>query len=157
MGLIYTAPFRNISLTANGSSSQDIWELVTPIGVAIKVHQIHLETANNTDERIDLALMLRSTTGSGGSSAITPVARNTRDTVASGITSFKTLVTTPGSAVSTLEAYQWSELAPLDIIPTPEMRLELSAAAIQRLVLNNANSFVGGTRICSGFVTWEEG
>ena len=156
MGLLYTATFRAITLTANGNASQDLFELVWPSGVALTLHDIQLDDQYNVDERIDLALMTRTGTGSGGSSAITPTARNTRNTVASAITSFKTLVTTPGTGGTLIDsAYQWSALSELERLWTPEMRLELSGAG-GRIVLNNANTFVAASRIISGSVTWEE-
>lgn len=157
-GLIYRIPFRNVTLGANGSSPQDLWELVWPSGVAITIHKIHVESQYNVDERIDLALMTRTGTGSGGSSAITPLGtgRNLAGTIASGITSFKTMVTTPGSGGALYsEAMQWSALGTIDLIDTPEDRIELPASG-GHLVLNNSNVFVAANRVISGWLITEE-
>ena len=156
MSLIYIAGFRAISLTANGSSSQDIWELVNGTGQSLELHHLHLESQYNVDERIDLQLLERSATGSGGSAAITPNAVDQLNTRASGITSFKTLVTTPGAAVANggMEPFQWSELAPLDLLWTPEDRPSVAPGG--RIVLSNLNTFVAATRTVSGWLKWSE-
>lgn len=157
MGLLYTAAFRNVSLTANGSSSQDIIELVNAATQSLVIHQIRVTSQYNVDERIDLALFIRTgAAGSGGSSSITPSPRNPLNTHASGITSFKTLVTTPGVGGTNyeLEADQWSQLAPYEYLWTPETRPEVPVS--DRFCLNNVTTYVGGTRLINGFITWEE-
>lgn len=154
MGLMYQAAFRNIALAA--VASVDIWELVIPASLSVVIHEIVLSSQFNTDERIDVAVLSRTGTGSGGSAAITPQPLSQRNSTASGITSFKTLVTTPGTG-GTLISWptMWSQLAVLDLLPTPSDVLELPGG-VGRYVLNNANFFVGATRQLSGWVTWEE-
>lgn len=159
MGLLYTASARNLSLTANSNTTQDLFELVNGAGAALKIHWVKYSSQYNVDERPDLAFVVRSSTGSGGSAAITPQPNNLQNTIASKITSFKTLVTTVGALVGTYEGDQWSQLAPGEWVWTPETRFEIPCSGSgnpYRWCLNNANTFVAATRIINLWVKWEE-
>lgn len=123
VGLVYTAQFDNVSITA---ASQDVWEMVAAAGVSLIVHWIRLTFGPTItsgvaqDERARLQIVERSTTGSGGS-AVTPAGSHPRNSVAAATTTTRT-VTTPG----TIGDIRWSDrlsiITPIEILFTPDMR-----------------------------------
>ncbi len=157
MGLLYTASFRNITL---GSVAADIISLRNSASATLRIHQLRLSSNYTSDERLDLALRIFTgsfTIGSGGTTA-TPSPRNGNNTIASKITRFAYNDTT-AAVVGTgilypLEADQWSELAPIDYLWTPETRPEVPVSGL--LTLNLANSLAAAGRVTNGFITWEE-
>jgi hypothetical protein len=158
MSLFYTAPIRNVTLGANAAAPQNIFELINGAVVSLRIHHVHLESFYNVDERIDLQFMWLTGTGSNGN-AITPTPRSGNNTIASKVTSFKSMVTGPGTPSTGLESFQWSQLGPLDLLFTPEERPEVPGSGSgnpYRFALNNANSYVAANRVISGYVTWEE-
>lgn len=155
MGLVYTAPFRALTLGANSAAQQDIFELWNNSGRAIRILHWQISSQYNVDERIDLQVFTRTAVGSGGSSAVTPNPRNPLNTKASGITSFKTMIAgTVGTGGVAYEAYQWSQLERLDSLFIPEDGFELPSGF--SYCLNNNNTFVASNRVISGFVDWTE-
>jgi hypothetical protein len=63
------------------------------------------------------------------------------------------LVTTPGTIGDIIMGWQWSQLAPMDFLPTPETRIVIPPSG--RLCLNLSTA-VASTRTWSGWVCWEE-
>lgn len=149
MGRMYTVPLDNLSVTTD--ADQDIFVLANGAGHVSILHTFYLESNLTTDERVRLRLMRRSTAGSGGSAATeVPLAATNTVTAGGAIT---TLVTTPGTPGAILQGFQWSTLAPLLYLPTPETRIVVAPSGIIAL---NLQSAVGATRTWSGYVTWEE-
>lgn len=148
MGRMYTVPLVGISVT--NDSDQDIFEMVNGSAAAAILHGFELNSTLTTDERVSLRLLRRSTTGSGGSAA-TEVPLDAGDSAAA--LAVASLVTTPGTAGAVLQAWQWSQLAPLIYLPTPEARIVIAPSG--RLALN-LQTAVASTRTWSGYVVWEE-
>jgi len=148
MGRIYSVPLAALSVT--NDSDQDIFEMVNGSGVAAILHGFELNSTLTTDERVNLRLVRRSTTGSGGSAA-TEVPMAAGDAAAA--LAVATLVTTPGTIGAILKGWQWSQLAPLIYMPTPETRIVIAPSG--RLALNLSTA-VASTRTWSGEVIWEE-
>ncbi len=148
MGRIYTVPFDALSVT--NDADQDIFEIVNGSTVAAVLHGFELHSTLTTDERVRLRLCRRSTTGSGGTGS-TEVPLAAGDSAAAAAVSH--LVTTPGTIGAILKAWQWSQLAPLIYLPTPETRPVIAPSG--RLCLN-LQTAVAATRTWSGYVTWEE-
>ncbi len=148
MGRIYTVPF--VGLTVTNDSDQDIFEMVNGSGAAAILHGFELHSTLTTDERVSLRLVRRSTTGSGGSAA-TEVPVDAGDSAAGLAVS--TLVTTPGTVGAIIAGWQWSQLAPLIYLPTPETRVSIAPSG--RLCLN-LQTAVASSRTWSGHVVWEE-
>lgn len=149
MGRIYTCPFASQSVTTD--ADQDIFEMVGAAGYPFRLIAFELYSTLTTDERVQLRLVRRSTTGSGGSAA-TEVATDGGNSVAAQ-TAVSTLVTTPGTIGAILHAWCWSQLAPHIYRPTPAEMIEFTSG--QRCGLN-LQTAVASTRTWTGFVTWEE-
>jgi hypothetical protein len=150
MGRMYSASFDNASVT--NDADQDIWEFVNASTSIILLHEFQLYSATTTDERLRLRIVRRTTTGTGGGTALTKTALDQGNSVASGAT-ITPLVTAPGTAGNVLKAFYWSQLSPLIYLPTPEARILISASS--RLSLN-LETAVSSTRSMSGYLVYEE-
>jgi len=148
MGRIYVCPFVGLSVT--NDSSQDIWEIIGHANGSFVLHSFELYSTHTSDERVNLSLLRRSTTGSGGSGA-TEVRALPGD--AANSVAVNQLVTTQGTPGDIIQGFQWNQLAPLIYLPTPEKRIW--SAASGRLCLALATA-VGATRTWSGELTFEE-
>ncbi len=105
MGRMITIPIRNVAMPT-ADADFDIFEVVMGANFRGALHMISLSTNDTTGQVLDLALVRRSTTGSGGT-AITEVADDqgnarTPDPAASRF------VTTPGTLSSTGAPWQWN-------------------------------------------------
>lgn len=148
MGLLYTVPFENISMT---DAAQDILFLATSSSVPIKLHYIRVTASVTTDVRARIQLLRRTTAGSGGT-GITPSEITGRNSV-SPATTCTYLRTTPGTAGDVIMAEEWSLLVPFEYLPTPEHRPEVAASAYIGL---NLVAGTGATRSISGYAVIEE-
>lgn len=134
-GLMYTASASNVSLT---NVAQNIFEIIAAAGVPVIVHSIRVTITPTIvsgvaqDVRANLNLQRISTTGTGGS-AVTPVATNSRNTVAAACT-FNRLVTTPGTAGNVLDSENVSIIVPFERVYTPDQRIPIPGGT--RLALN---------------------
>ena len=71
MGMIYTASFENISITA----AQDLFELLTPADAAIVLHEIGFEQSSDIDSeqlRFSLNRVTGAPTSGSGGGTVTP-------------------------------------------------------------------------------------
>ena len=128
-GLGYTSSFENVTVTA---AVQDLFEGVTSGTTVITLDRIELQFARTTQENIRLALLTRSTAGSGGT-AVTARPQIPRNTVASGVTWNRT-VTTPGTAGNTYAAWAWNLVVPFDyVMGADNLKIEIGAG--QRFAL----------------------
>jgi len=134
-GLMYTASFSNVSLT---NAAQNIFELIAGAAASVLVHSIRLTITPTIvsgvaqDVRAQLNVQRITSTGTGGS-AVTPVAVNSRNTVAAAST-VNRLVTTPGTAGNVLDSENVSIIVPFERIYTPDQRIPVPAST--RLALN---------------------
>lgn len=148
MGLLYSAPFENITVT---DAAQDIVFLATSSSVPIILHSIRVSAGVTTDVRARVQLIRRTTAGSGGT-GITPSEYNGRNTVSAATTATYAR-TTPGTAGDVLQAEQWSLLVPLDWTWTPETRPHVPVSGFIGL---NLAAGTGASRTVSGYVLFEE-
>ncbi len=147
-GLIYEAPFENITIT---NAAQDLLMLTASADTPFILHYIQVTSDNITDVRARLRIVERTTAGSG-QAALTEVARQRRNTLAADSAAVRT-VTTPGSLGDVHEAMQWSLLVPFIWQPTPELQLLVPAA--ERIALNLVAA-LGQSEVMSGTIVWEE-
>lgn len=154
VGLMYTASFENVSITA---AAQDVWELVCAAGVGIIVHWVKLDLAPTItsgvaqDERMRLQICERSTTGTGGA-AVTARGVHPRNTVAASTVATRT-VTTPGTIADILWSDRASIIVPFEKIFTPDLRIPVSGGG--RLCLNLAAALSGAFN-ANSTICWEE-
>lgn len=148
MGLIYSAPFENITVT---DAAQDIVFLATSSSVPILIHSVRLTAGVTTDVRARIQLVRRSTAGSGGT-GITPSEYNGRNTVSASTTATYAR-TTPGTVGDVLQAEQWSLLVPLDWTWTPETRPHVPVSGYVGV---NLAAGTGASRVISGQIIFEE-
>lgn len=148
MGLFYSAPFENVSIT---DAAQDIVFLATSSSVPILIHSIRVSAGVTSDVRARIQIIRRTTAGSGGSS-ITPVATHSRNSVSAATTATYAR-TTVGTAGNVIAAEEWSLLVPYEFLPTPEMRIHVPVSGFIGL---NLVAGTGASRVMSGQVIFEE-
>ena len=148
MGLIYSAPFENVTFT---DAAQDIVFLATSSSVSLIVHAVRITAAVTTDVRARIGVHRRSTAGSGGT-GITPVAYFGRNTVAAATTATYAR-TTIGTFSAQIHAEAWSLLVPFEWVPTPELRPHMPVSSFLGIALIGAT---GATRVMSGSIIFEE-
>ena len=153
-GLMYTASFQNVTVT---NAAQNIWEIIAAAGVSLVVHSIRLTfTPTITsgvaqDVRAQLNIQTISTTGTGGS-AKTPAALNRRNALAA-VTTFNSLVTTPGTLGVIVDSENVSIIVPFERIYTPDQRIPISGG--NRLALN-LSAGLGASYSASSEIYFEE-
>lgn len=153
-GLVYTASFQNVTVT---NAAQNIWEVIAAAGTSLLIHSIRLTfTPTITsgvaqDVRAQLNIQTISTTGTGGS-AKTPSALNRRNSVAA-VTTFNSLVTTPGTLGVIMDSENVSIIVPFERIYTPDQRIPIGGGA--RLALN-LSAGLGASYSASSEIYFEE-
>lgn len=148
MGLIYSAPFENATIT---DAAQDIVFLASSSSVPILVHAVRISAGVTTDIRARIQIVRRSTAGSGGT-GITPSEFYGRNSVSAATTATYAR-TTPGTVGDVLHAEQWSLLVPFEWLPTPEMRIQVPVSGFVGVHLAAGT---GASRVMSGSVIFEE-
>jgi len=154
-GLLYTAQFTSVSVT---NAIQDIWEIQAAAGVPVIIHSWRviftpvITSGVAQDVRIPLQILRRSTAGTGGS-AVTPVATNSRNTVAAASTVTRTVVTTQGTAGNILDGEIASVIVPFERIYTPDQRLVIPGGTKLSLFMTTAP---GAAIVTSSEVYFEE-
>ena len=134
-GLIYTAQFQDISIT---NVVQDLIQLATAATAAVLIHSIRVEFTPTIvsgvaqDVRLALAIVQRSTVGTGGT-GVTPSPVNPRNTVSAQSTVTRTVVTTQGTLVNTLGSFNSSVIVPFERIYTPDQRVPVPASAATKV------------------------
>lgn len=148
-GRVYAVGLAGISVT--NDSDQDLLEFVNGANSSLRLLELRVTSSLTTDERVQLRLLRRSTTGSGGTAA-TENALDENNSAAAGC-AVSYLVTTPGTAGAVLAADHWSQLSPWRWVPTPACEIVVKASG--RLALNLGTA-VGSTRTWSVSAVWEE-
>lgn len=148
MGLIYSAPFENVTIT---DAAQDIAFLAASSSVPIIVHAVRITAGVTTDVRARIQIVRRSTAGSGGT-GITPSEFHGRNSVSAATTATHSR-TTPGTIGDILHAEQWSLLVPFEWLPTPEMRPHVPVSGFIGV---NLAAGTGASRVMSGSIIFEE-
>lgn len=150
MGRRVSLPIRAVTLTASDSDF-DIIQFGSSSGRRCIVHALSLTTDQSTAQYLDVALIIRSGAGSGGS-AITEAAIDQGDS-ATPATTANYNVTTPGSVTRTLFPYYWNITQELLLIPTPEMRAVISESSFFAL---HCGTSITGTVKANGYFIVEE-
>ena len=147
-GLRYTASFESVSVSA----AVDLLELLTPAGKVITLQRLEVTSMHTAYEPLRLALLLRTTAGTGGT-ALTPRA-DPGNTIASAVTVNRT-VTTPGTAGNILNQWSgWGQVFPFDyVLGKSELEIEIPTSTRVALALLNAP---GGARNLGASITWIE-
>ena len=159
-GLIYTASFQGVTVT---NAIQDIFELIASTNCSAIVHSWRVEFVPTItsgvaqDVRLNLQLVRRTTTGSGGV-AVVPKPTNPRNTVVALTTVNRTVVTTQGTIGDIEYGGNPSVIVPWERGYMPDQRLDLPASggsAQNRLCLFLAAA-PGQSFVASGEVYIEE-
>lgn len=148
-GRIYSVGLAAISVT--NDADQDILEMVNGSSASLTLLELRVTSSLTTDERVQLRILRRSTTGSGGTAATESAIDGNNSVTANCAVSY--LVTTPGTAGAVLAADHWSQLSPYRWVPTPKCEIVVPPGG--RLALNLATA-VGATRTWSVTAVWEE-
>lgn len=134
MGLIFSAQFNNVAVTA----AQDLFELNAPSTGPVVVHRcIITQTSDFGDAQSEILRILAirgyTTSGSGGSAPTAVDLGLTAATFGGTVEANNTTAASAGSPV-TLHAEGWNVAGAFDYLPTPETRIWVPASG--RLVFN---------------------
>lgn len=150
MGRLVEFPLNALSVT--NDSDQDIFELIAGATWPFEFWGFYLSSALLTAEAVNLQLVIgRSSTGSGGGAVTGKQVDVGNSTTVR--TTCNSLVTTPGSAGTAADCFEWTQLDRLVYQPVPQLRYEISAATRLSLHLSSA---VGTTRTWAGGVFLKE-
>jgi hypothetical protein len=144
-----TVPIRKIAMPTS-DADWDILQLAANSSFRLALHMISLTSDAATEEFLDLALVRRSTSGTG--TDITEVQDDQGNNRTPSITA-KHTIATPGTLSSTGISWLWGQRSELIYIPTPECREVVSESGI--LCLHCATS-LSQTKNLSGFFKLEE-
>jgi hypothetical protein len=159
-GLIYTASFQGVTVT---NAIQDIYEFIASANCSTLFHSFRVEfTPTITsgvaqDVRLNLQIVRRSTSGSGGA-AVTPKPTNPRNTVAALTTVNRTVVTTQGTIQDILYGGNPSVIVPWERVYTADQRIDLPASggSSQNRLCVFLAAAPGQSFVASGEVYFEE-
>lgn len=149
MGRMVTIPIRNVALLT-GDADFDILQVAANANYRGALHMLSLSSSAAAEQFLDVALVRRSTSGTG--TGITEVADDQGNTRTPSFTAQHTIAA-PGTLVSTGPNWRWSQRNELLYIPTPECREIISESGI--LCLHCATSATG-TIYLNGFLKLEE-
>jgi hypothetical protein len=154
MGRFYTATFAAVAVTAQ----QDFWEITAPADGVVFIHDFILTQSTEVGDAMEegLALLIKrgaTTTGTGGTQAITPAPLSFGDPAFGGVVDVNNTAKASGGTIVTMAAYAWNVRMPFQIIWTPETRLMLSPS--QRLTIELATTPADSITV-SGTLTLEE-
>jgi hypothetical protein len=150
MGRIVTIPIRNVTITASDADF-DIVSIGSSADYRGILHMLSLTSNAAAEQFLDLALVTRSTGGSGGT-GITEAPVDQGNTRTPSFTAVHSN-TTPGTLGNTLFPYLWSMRNELLMIPTPEIRPVISVSSW--VALHCATSITGSIKV-NGYVVIEE-
>lgn len=148
----YIVPIENQDLT---NAAQDILVLNPGAATPVELRAFRLYSNVTTDVFARLQWLLRSTSGSGGGTAIVPRAVDQTNTRAAAVVATP-VVTTPGTIVTASErdTFLWNMRYPLEVILTPEEYLRVIPTS--RLCLALLAADLSSTRKIGGsFKVWE--
>lgn len=156
MGAMYVVTFASVAVTAQ----QDFFEIPVPSTKVIVVHSVELTQSTDVGDTAaeGLAILFKrgvgTTTGSGGTTGITPTKLET-GSATSGISTAKTNDTTKqtGGTITTLHATNWIIQQPFLWLPTPEMRHVLAPS--ERYTVELATTPADSVTM-SGTIVFEE-
>ena len=149
MGRMITIPVRAITLTTSDADF-DILQVVASSTFRGAVHMLFLSTDAVSNSRADIAIVRRSTSGTG--TAITEIADDQGNSRTPSFTAVHS-VAAPGTLTVTGPSFQWNLLNDLLYIPPPECREIMVESGI--LCVHCATSLTGTIK-CNGFMKIEE-
>jgi hypothetical protein len=149
MGRMITVPIRHVTMPTSDADF-DILQLTANSSYRLALHMLSLSSNVGSDTFLDLAIVRRSTTGTG--TAITEVTDDQGNARTPSVTAVHSIAA-PGTLSSTHLCWQWSMRNELLYIPTPECREIITENGT--ISLHCATS-IGNTIQISGFVKLEE-
>lgn len=152
-GQFYRVRIPAVSITTTPTTS-DLLEFLTGATNPITIHRIQLGCKSVTaNEFINLQLLKRTTTGTGGSGA-TVVAKAGLNTSTPALTGTVGRVTTVGTASTVYADWDWNLVIPFDEVHgKAAMEIEIPAATRVGLFINGQ---LAGTRVFDGYIDFEE-
>jgi hypothetical protein len=154
MGRLYTAVFSAVAVTAQ----QDFWEIAAPADAVVFIHDFILTQSTDVGDAAEegLSILMKrgaTTTGTGGTQAITPSPLSFGDPAFGGVIDINNTTKATSGTIVTLASWNWNIRMPFQIIWTPETRPMLSPS--QRLTIELATTPADSLTI-SGTCTFEE-
>ena len=134
MGRIYTVPMAPVAVTAQ----QDLFQVRAPSNMPVRLHEFHMSQSTEVGDAAEegLSLLLKSghnIPGAGGT-GVTPARVAPGDAACSGTCAVNntTKASEAGSPTETVThlGINWNVRVPLDVIFTPESRIEIKSGGI---------------------------
>jgi hypothetical protein len=127
MGLKYAIPIAATAVTAQ----VDFWEYTAPADAIAIIHYIEITQSTEVGDAMEegLVVLLKrgsTTTGTGGSQAVTPAPLEFGFPAAGGVADTLNTTKATGGTIVTLHSAAWNVRAPFIYLPTPEYRIVLS-------------------------------
>ncbi len=129
-GRVYTATFTAVAVTAQ----QDFFEITSPADAVTEILEFHLSQSTEVGDAMEEGLSIafksgQTTTGTGGTQAITPAPLSLGDPAYGGVVDINNTTKATAGTIVTHSCWNWNVRVPLDIIFTPETTKILSPSA----------------------------
>jgi hypothetical protein len=149
---IYTAVFAGVAVTAQ----QDFFEITSPADAVTIIHAVKLANLTEIGDVAEEMLSIlhkrgATTTGTGGSQAITPQPVETGSSAYGGVVDTNNTTKASGGTIVTLDADGWNIRSPYLWLPTPELRpilgpsvrftVELATTPVDSITINGCCYF----------------
>lgn len=120
---LYSAVFTAVAVTAQ----QDFFEVASPADAVTILHYIELgqttELGDAAEEQLRVLIKRGQTTsGTGGTQAITPQPLETGSSAYGGVVDINNTTKASAGTIVTIDARAWNVRSPFVWMPTPEMR-----------------------------------
>ena len=148
MGRIFTSA---VSDVASGTAIKDLIEIIAATNVLVIVHSIKVSSVSITDEKFLIELFRLTTTGSGGTAGVERP-HDQGYAAADSLIEFNNTTQATKSGVL-IDAQEWSNIIPLELLPFPEDRIEIEGGG--GLIVELARIPVTGVNMTQS-MTWEE-
>ena len=153
-GRYYTAVFNDVTVTA----AQDFFELTAAATCCTELLEIHLsqqtEIGDAMEEMLNILVKTGSTTtGTGGSQAITSVPLSFGDAAAESVVDTNNTTKATGGTIVTHHSWWWNIRVPFDVVFTPETTLILPPSRRLTVELVGAPA---DTMDISGWIVFKE-
>src|SRR5688500_14984708 len=127
MGMLYAITFASVAVTAQ----QDFFEYTTPADACAIIHMVELTQSTDVGDAASEGLAIlhkrgATTTGTGGSQAVTPAPLETGFPAAGGVADTNNTTKATGGSPVTLHASNWIIQQSYLWLPAPEFRHVLS-------------------------------
>lgn len=153
-GRVYTAVFNAVAVTAQ----QDFFEITSAADAITEILEIHLSQSTEVGDAMEesLNILMKSgatSTGTGGTQAITPTPHTLGDPAYGGVVDINNTAKASGGTIVTHYAWNWNVRVPFDVIFTPETCKILAPSA--RLTVELATTPADSITM-SGYMVFQE-